>query len=144
MGIFSTLKSKLSPSPPPAPVSPGNRGTGALGEEVASNFLIASGYKILERNFRCKGGEVDIVARDPEEKTLVFIEVKARRSLSYGVPQLAVTQFKQRQISKAALTWLTKNRLHDQNARFDVIAILLDEGGLHLVEHICNAFDLAY
>lgn len=129
---------------PIAPISSGNRGTGELGEEVASNFLIAAGYRILERNFRCKGGEVDIIAREPSDNSLVFLEVKARRGLSYGVPQMAVTPFKQRQISKAALTWLSKNRLHNQNARFDVIAILLDESGLHKVEHIRNAFDLAY
>lgn len=106
--------------------------------------MIVRGYRILERNFRCKGGEVDIIARDPEDKSLVFIEVKARRGLSYGVPQLAVTPFKQRQISKAALTWLAKNRLHDTNARFDVIAILLHTDGLHTIDHIKNAFDLAY
>jgi putative endonuclease len=82
---------------------PGNQGTGILGEEIAANFLIARGYRILERNFRCKGGEVDIIARDPGDKSLTFIEVKTRRGLSYGVPQLAVTSFKQRQISKAAL-----------------------------------------
>jgi len=122
----------------------GNMGTGALGEEIAYNFLIAGGYKILERNFRCKGGEVDIIARDPGDRSLVFIEVKARRTLAYGVPQLAVTPFKQRQISKAALTWILKNRQNDQIARFDVIAILLGEGGLHRVEHILSAFDLAY
>lgn len=98
----------------------------------------------MERNFRCKGGEVDIIARDPGDKSLVFIEVKARRGLSYGVPQLAVTPFKQRQISKAALTWLGKNRLHDTNARFDVIAILLHTDGQHAIDHIKNAFDLAY
>ena len=128
----------------PDPIPAGNRGTGQRGEEVAVNFLIAHGYRILERNFRCKGGEVDIIARDPGDKSLVFIEVKARRGLSYGVPQLAVTPFKQRQISKAALTWLSKNRLHDQNARFDVIAILLHTDGLHTIDHINNAFDLAY
>jgi len=127
--------------PPP---SSGNKGTGELGEEVAANFLIARGYRILERNFRCKGGEVDIIARDPGDRSLVFIEVKSRRGLSYGVPQLAVTPFKQRQISKAALTWLGINRLHDQNARFDVIAILLHTDGMHAVDHIKNAFDLAY
>ena len=121
-----------------------NLGTGVLGEEIAANFLISRGYRILERNFRCKGGELDIIAHDPGDKSLTFIEVKTRRGLSYGVPQLAVTPFKQRQISKAALTWLSKNRLHDTNARFDVIAILLDAGGLHKVEHILNAFDLAY
>lgn len=131
-------------SAPPEPPLTGNRGTGILGEEVASKFMISNGYRILERNFRCKGGEVDIIARDPEGKSLVFVEVKTRRSLSYGVPQLAVTPFKQRQISKATLTWLSRNRLHDTNARFDVIAILLHTDGSHQIEHIKNAFDLAY
>lgn len=121
-----------------------NSGVGNLGEEIAANFLTARGYRILERNFRCKGGEVDIIARDPVDKSLLFIEVKARRSLTYGVPQLAVTPFKQRQISKAALTWLSKNRLHDTNARFDVIAILLHTDAAHSIEHIRNAFELAY
>lgn len=131
-------------APPSAPQPTGNKGTGILGEELATNFMIARGYRILERNFRCKGGEVDIIARDPGDRSLVFVEVKARRTLSYGVPQLAVTPFKQRQISKAALTWIAKNRQHDQNARFDVIAILLDAGGQHQIEHIVNAFELAY
>lgn len=121
-----------------------NKKTGEFGEALAADFLITAGFKILERNFCCKGGEVDIVARDPVDKSLVFIEVKARRGLSYGLPQLAVTPFKQRQISKAALTWLGKNRLHDTNARFDVIAILLHSDGKHQVDHIKNAFDLAY
>lgn len=121
-----------------------NKDIGNLGEEMAASFLVEKKYRILERNFRCKGGEVDIVARDPKDKSLVFVEVKARRDLSYGVPQLAVTPFKQRQISKAALTWLAKNRQHDVNARFDVIAILLADDGRHLVEHIVNAFELAY
>ena len=121
-----------------------NKAVGNLGEEVAVTFLEKRRYCILERNFRCKGGEVDIIARDPGDKSLVFIEVKARKDLSYGVPQLAVTPFKQRQISKAALTWLSKKRLHDQIARFDVIAIMLDDKGQHRVEHIENAFDVAY
>lgn len=118
--------------------------TGDQGEEIAAAFLIARGYRILERNFRCKAGEVDIIARAPADKSLVFIEVKTRRDLSYGVPQLAVTPFKQRQISKAALTWLSIKRLHDCNARFDVIAILLHINLPHEIEHIQNAFDLAY
>ena len=119
-----------------------NAGVGNRGEELASAFLESNGLKIVERNFRCKGGEVDIIARDG--KTIVFIEVKSRRNLAYGVPQLAVTPFKQRQISKAALTWLSKNRLHDSPARFDVIAILLENKYSHQIEHIRNAFDLAY
>jgi len=126
------------------PLPADNKTVGVLGEEIAANYLIARGYRILERNFRCKGGEVDIIARDPGAKSLVFVEVKTRRGLSYGVPQLAVTSFKQRQISKATLTWLSRNRLHDQNARFDVIAILLSPDGRQQVEHIVNAFELAY
>lgn len=118
--------------------------TGDLGEEIASDYLTARRFSILERNFRCRGGEVDIIAREAGSKCLVFVEVKTRKDLSYGVPQLAVTPFKQRQISKAALTWIAKNNQHDQNARFDVIAILLDARGQHKVEHIVNAFDLAY
>ncbi|MDD2541264.1 MAG: YraN family protein [Desulfuromonadaceae bacterium] len=140
MGIVNNLISKISPPSAPG----GNKGTGDLGEEIATNFMLAHGYRVLERNFRCKGGEVDIIARDPGDKSLVFIEVKTRRGLSYGVPQLAVTPFKQRQISKAALTWLAKNRLYDTNARFDVVAILLHTDGLHAIDHIKNAFDLAY
>ena len=62
------------------PATSGNKGTGNQGEEIAANFLIARGYRILERNFRCKGGVVDIIARDPAVKSLVFIEVKASRS----------------------------------------------------------------
>jgi putative endonuclease len=126
------------------PLPTDNKGIGDLGEDLAVSFLESKRYRILERNYRCKGGEVDIVARDPRDKSLVFIEVKARRDLSYGVPQLAVTPFKQRQISKAALTWLAKHRQQDADARFDVIAILLADGGAPAIEHIENAFELAY
>lgn len=132
------------PAVTPPAASGGNKRTGELGEEMAADFLTARGYRILERNFRCKGGEIDIIARAPEDKSLVFIEVKTRRGLSYGVPQLAVTPFKQRQISKAALTWLGRERRHDENARFDVLAILLHTDGQHVIDHIKNAFDLAY
>lgn len=140
MSIFGAFKSKT----PTNSSCTGNRSTGALGEEIANNYLIARGYQILERNFHCRGGEVDIIARAPGSKELVFVEVKARKSLAYGVPQLAVTPFKQRQISKAALTWLSMKGLHDYNARFDVIAILLHTDAPHDIEHIQNAFDLAY
>ncbi len=119
-----------------------NSGVGIRGEELAVAYLKQNGLKIVERNFRCKGGEIDIIAKDG--KTLVFVEVKSRKTLSYGLPQLAVTPFKQRQISKAALTWLAKNRQQDSLARFDVIAILLTGITTHRIEHIRNAFDLAY
>jgi putative endonuclease len=119
-----------------------NRALGQQGEEIAAAYLKGLRFKILDRNFRCKGGEVDIIARDG--KTLVFVEVKTRRNLSFGPPQLAVTPFKQRQISKAALTWLAKNKMFGASARFDVISILLPENQDPVIDHIRNAFDLAY
>jgi putative endonuclease len=119
-----------------------NKGLGDRGEELAASFLEKQGIRVVERNFRCKGGEVDIIARDGE--TTVFIEVKTRRNLAYGVPQLAITPFKQRQISKAALTWLAKKRQHNTPARFDVIAILLESDVTSSIEHIRDAFELAF
>jgi putative endonuclease len=123
-------------------IESGNQSVGEMGEALAVTYLKGRKYRIIERNFRCKCGEVDIIARDGKE--LVFVEVKARRTATYGPPQLAVTPFKQRQISKAALTWLAKERLQDAPARFDVIAILFHHQDLPEIEHITNAFDLAY
>jgi putative endonuclease len=119
-----------------------NKSLGAQGEALAVTFLCGLRYQLIERNFRCKGGEVDIIAKDG--RTLVFIEVKTRNSEGYGPPQLAVTPFKQRQISKAALTWLARTRQEDVSARFDVIAIMLSSSDAPRIEHITNAFDLAY
>lgn len=118
-----------------------NRALGDEGEALAAEFLVRRGFKILERNFRCRVGEIDIVARD--DKTIVFVEVKARKNRLYGTPQLSVTPFKQRQISKAALTWLAKKGQLDVCARFDVISITF-VGQEPRLEHIPNAFDLAY
>jgi putative endonuclease len=115
---------------------------GARGEAIAVAYLKGQRFTIIERNFRCKCGEIDIIARDG--KTVVFVEVKARRTLSFGPPQSSVTTFKQRQISRTALTWLAKNRLNETSARFDVIAILLRDHQVPEIEHIRNAFELAY
>jgi putative endonuclease len=120
-----------------------NQILGSRGEELAAAHLQATGYRILERNFRSRGGEVDIVARD-RDGTIVFVEVKTRSNLVFGLPQLAVTSRKQRQIAKGALTWLSRNHGHDQSARFDVIAVLLHDDKNFQLEHIVNAFDLAY
>jgi putative endonuclease len=119
-----------------------NSSFGEMGESIAATFLKGAGFSIVERNFRCVCGELDIVARDG--RTIVFIEVKCRNNQIYGPPQLAVTPFKQRQISKAALVWLSKRRLYDAEARFDVVAIVLHDDDLPEIEHIRNAFDLAY
>lgn len=118
-----------------------NQTTGALGEQLAADHLSRNGYRILERNYRSRGGEVDIVARD-RDGCIVFVEVKTRRNLAYGLPQLAVTQRKQHQISKGALSWLSHNRLHNCPARFDVLAVLLHDDGSCGIEQIVNAFEL--
>lgn len=110
------------------------------GEEIAGEFLVKSGYVIVTRNYRCKLGEIDIIARDGE--FLVFIEVKTRTGSSCGSPAAAVTVRKQRQISKAAQCYLAEHRLFEAPARFDVVAILVDNGGNHLIELIPDAFDL--
>jgi len=73
---------------------------GRIGEDLAASFLIKEGYKVLERNFRCAIGEIDIVALD--KGTLTFVEVKTRSSGKFGLPEEAVTRRKQHQISKAA------------------------------------------
>jgi putative endonuclease len=114
---------------------------GKQGEEIAASYLKGLKYRVVEKNYRCRCGEIDIVALDGN--TLVFIEVKTRRTVSYGPPQLSVTPFKQRQISKAALTYLAKNRQTEMNARFDVISIILrDERSV--LDHIKDAFELAF
>lgn len=124
------------------PEKSSNGSLGEMGESIATTFLKGAGFSIVERNFRCVCGELDIVARDGRE--IVFVEVKCRKNREFGPPQLAVTPFKQRQISKAALVWLSKRRLYDAQARFDVVAIVLREHDLPEIEHIRNAFDLAY
>ena len=121
---------------------PKNQALGKQGEAIAVHYLQQRKYTIIEQNFRCKCGELDIIAR--EGKVTVFIEVKTRKNLSYGPPQLAVTPFKQRQISKAALFYLAQKKMQGTNARFDVIAILLGYNEVPQIEHIINAFDLAY
>ncbi|MBJ6752168.1 YraN family protein [Geomonas anaerohicana] len=124
------------------PVSNSNGSVGGTGESIAATYLKGQGFKIVECNFRCTCGEIDIVARDG--RTIVFVEVKCRKNDNYGPPQLAVTPFKQRQISKAALVWLSRKKLYDAEARFDVVAIMLHDHDLPDIEHIRNAFDLAY
>jgi putative endonuclease len=114
---------------------------GKKGEEIALRFLKKNGYRIIERNYTCKMGEIDIIAR--EKETFVFIEVKTRRSTTFGPPQLAVDQRKQGQLSRVALYFLKEKRLEEVKARFDVVAILLGPKGEE-IELIKDAFDLQY
>ena len=109
------------------------------GESLAVAHLEARGYEILEQNYRAVRGEIDLIAQDND--CIVFIEVKTRRSLKFGLPQAAVTAQKQRQISKVALAYLQAHDLFDAPCRFDVIAIHLSpQLELLKLEQIENAF----
>ena len=114
---------------------------GRRSEDLAVNHLKKKGYKIIERNYRTKLGEIDIIAKDG--RSLVFVEVKTRRSTSYGSPKLAVTPKKQKAISMAALYYLKMTNQTHANARFDVVSILAQGEDTH-IELVRNAFDLAY
>lgn len=115
--------------------------TGKLGEDIAVDYLKSEGYRIVERNYRCIFGEIDVIAKD--KKVLIFVEVRSRRSDRYGSPQESVGRNKRMKISKIALNYLKEKRLLDCHARFDVVAVkILPEG--NKVELIKNAFDLAY
>ena len=114
-------------------------------ERLAARFLRKQGYKVLYRNFRAPhGGEADLVCRDKGTDTLVFVEVKTRRSVGYGTPAEAVTVDKQQLIIRGALAWL---RLLDRPGvpvRFDVVEILMNDSGpdIQLIKHAFTAPNL--
>jgi putative endonuclease len=114
---------------------------GKKGEEVAARFLKKHGYRILQRNYTCKMGEMDIIAK--ERDVITFVEVKTRTSTTFGPPQLAVNSRKQRQLSKVALNFLKEKQLAEVKARFDVVAVLLRTQKVE-IDLIKDAFDLKY
>jgi putative endonuclease len=110
---------------------------GTQGERITAEYLKARGYHILERNFRCKGGEVDLIALDGA--TLVFIEVKLRRSLTRGAPLQAVTPVKEARVRKAAQVYLAYCGSIFNRIRFDVVAIMMS-GKRTDITHLKAAF----
>lgn len=114
---------------------------GAEGERAAENFLRRQRYAIVQRNYRCRAGEVDLVALDGA--TVVFVEVKTRTQPGFGTPLEAVDPRKQRQIQRAAQYYLSENRLQNRDARFDVVGVWWDGGELRC-ELVKNAFELAH
>lgn len=114
-----------------------NRQKGAYGEDVAVQYLENRGYRIVQRNFRCPLGEIDLVAM--EGKYLVFIEVKCRTSRRFGHPAEAVDSRKQRRLGRLAHYFLKKYDLHGHACRFDVVSLLPNKSGWS-VELFQNAF----
>lgn len=113
---------------------------GDWGEERAARYLRLHGYRILERNFRCRQGEIDIIAR--KGTFVAFVEVKQRKNADFGEAREFVTWSKQRRILAAAELWLLKTRCELQ-PRFDVIEVYAPEGTRTLrpeIHHLENAF----
>lgn len=94
---------------------------GREGESAAAEYLSQSGVKILERNFRCPAGEIDIVARDG--RTIVFVEVRSRQADGLFSPEETINRAKQRRVIRAAQWYIKGHRLENSPARFDVVAI---------------------
>lgn len=115
-----------------------NKQLGALGEKHAAQFLRNKNYKILETNFSCCFGEIDIIAKD--KNSIVFVEVKTRRSTNYGKGMEAVNFHKQQKLKKAALYYINENDPVFSNIRFDVIDILIKDDQHIEIIHIENAF----
>lgn len=111
--------------------------TGSKGEEAAAGYLKGLGYEILERNFRCRAGEIDIIAND--NGTIVFVEVKTRRTLDYGLPCEAVTATKREHIRRVVRYYVLVKNIEERTLRIDVIEILIKEG-ISYIHHIEDAF----
>ena len=108
---------------------------GKLGEEIAFKYIISKGGKVIEKNYRTKMGEVDIIAKLNGE--LVFVEVKSRSNINYGYPSESVNYKKKRKITNVAKYYILENSLENLSIRFDVIEIYFNE---KKINHIVNAF----
>ena len=112
---------------------------GKIGEALACAYLRRLGYNILSRNYKTKIGEIDIVARDG--KVLAFVEVKTRRSDAYGLPEEAINAKKMHKLTLLAELYIKQKRLYQDEARFDIVSILMDSGnGSKSIKLIKNAF----
>ncbi len=107
---------------------------GARGEELACDHLTGIGCTIIDRNWRCEFGEIDIVAR--HDSTLIVVEVKTRSSLRHGDPVEAVSARKVRRLRRLALCWLDAHAIHAPFIRIDVIGILCRADGTTALRHL--------
>lgn len=112
---------------------------GREGEEIAAKFLSEKGFEIIQRNFRFGHGEIDIVAKAPDDY-LVFIEVKLRRSNTYGEAEYSITLNKQKQIKRIAACYLYVKQLSDIPCRFDVVVITGESEENREITHYIDAF----
>ena len=114
---------------------------GYLGEELATKYLKEKNYEIIQRNFICRQGEIDIIALDKTKKELVFIEVKTRTNNKYGNPSESVNENKQKHIYRTAEYYTYKNKLDKMLIRFDIIEININiTRKTYKLNHIYKAF----
>lgn len=111
---------------------------GSQGEQWAASYLSKNKYKIIQKNFKTRIGEIDIIAMDKEY--IVFIEVKTRTNDNFGLPCQAVDYRKQITIGKVAALYLVNNKLQNESCRFDIIEVCVDENNKHTISHIKDAF----
>ena len=114
-----------------------NRSVGAFGEKVVCDFLESQGVSIVERNWRVREGEIDIVAQSPSG-ILVFVEVKTRSSLAFGHPLEAITNEKAHRLQRLALAWLATHRAFGAEFQIDCVAVLIAPNGQHSIEYRAN------
>ena len=111
---------------------------GRKGERLAARFLKKHGYRLLQRNYTCPRGEIDLVALDGEE--VVFVEVRTRTDDAFGDPAESVTSKKRRQVSSVALDYARRKKLADQPMRFDVVTVLFGRSDQPRIELFRDAF----
>lgn len=111
---------------------------GRSGEDVATEYLKKKKYKVVDKGFRFLRGEIDIIAYDGE--TLVFVEVKTRKSTRFSQPEESVTPAKRKQLRRVAQGYLLRKHIQDVECRFDVISVTFDELEGYTVKHITDAF----
>ena len=112
---------------------------GKLGEEIAIQHALKQHYQIIQRNFRCNAGEIDIIAQD--KHIVVFIEVRTKTSDAYGPAYNMVTRSKQQQVKRVALHYIGQRNLVNTQFRFDVIGITFEPNSdRYQLDHLQNAF----
>lgn len=117
--------------------SKNNKLTGAFGEEIVTRFLIQRGYEIIEKNWRIREGEIDIIALAPNG-IFTFVEVKTRRSLAFGHPLEAINNEKAHRLQRLALAWLVTHKCSGCEYQIDGAAVLIAEDLTHVIEYRAN------
>lgn len=111
---------------------------GRRGERLAERHLLARGYRLIERNWRCRQGEIDLVVRDGD--ALVFVEVKTRTGTAFGHPFEAITPVKLARLRRLAVEWCTAHPRERGRIRIDAIAVIAPRGAEARIEHLAGVF----